>query len=456
MNKRNNFKKFWKLGLEEFNTQSFDISPGGDLVVKEGYYQYNIIDIVKKFGTPTEVFFPHILESRLRDVTDLFNAFIKIIGYRGKFFYHYVMKVNQNREYVLAAIAEGAHIEVSSDNELFIVKKMLEKDKFNPRIRVTCNGPKTEQYIRLIEELRGKGLIVVPIIENHMELERLKKFKGDVGVRVNLDVRVQAHFDKKFNHFGFSEDELHKIGKIRNLSILHYHISTQIETIQGFVKPLKRAIQLYADLRKHNPGLDTVNFGGGLGVPFEKNRKLYTVKSLVNQIIKTAKKECDKLGVRHPNLVSEWGSYVTAPAQITVFKVLAEKKVHNKNNLSWYFIDGSFIAHLTDTWSVRRQKWHLIPANHLKARKLQKIWLAGSTCDADDRYTASGTHLMMPRLEDLDELYIVAFDTGAYQGSLSNNHCMLSNPSLVVCQNGETRLAQRRQTPDDVAKQFGW
>lgn len=456
MNKRNNFKKFWKLGFEEFNTQSFDLSPDGDLVVKEGYYQYNIIDIIKKFGTPTEIFFPHILESRLRDVTDLFNAFIKILGYKGKFFYHYVMKVNQNREYVLAAIAEGAHIEVSSVNELYIVKRMLEKDKFNSRIRVTCNGPKTEQYIRLIEELRSKGLIVVPIIENHQELERLKKFKGDVGVRVNLDVRVQAHFDKKFNHFGFSEEELHKISKIRNLSILHYHISTQIETIQGFVKPLKRAINLYSDLRKHNPGLDTINFGGGLGVPFEKNRRLYTVKSLVNQIIKTAKKECDKLEVRHPNLVSEWGSYVTAPAQITVFKVLAEKRVHNKNGLSWYFIDGSFIAHLTDTWSVRRQKWHLIPANHLKSRKLQKVWLAGSTCDADDRYTASGSYLMMPRYEDVDELYIAAFDTGAYQGSLSNNHCLLSNPPLVVCQNGETRLAQRRQTPDDVAKLFGW
>ncbi|MBI2607571.1 MAG: hypothetical protein HYW51_01975 [Candidatus Doudnabacteria bacterium] len=442
--------------MEEFNTQLFDLSPTGDLVVKEGYYQYNIIDIVKKFGTPTEVFFPYILESRLRDVIDLFNAFIKILGYKGKFYYHYVMKVNQNREYVLAAIAEGAHIEVSSANELFIVKKMLEKDKFNPRIRVTCNGPKTEQYIRLIEELRSKGLIVVPVIENQEEFERLKKFKGDVGVRVDLDVKIKAHFDKKFNHFGFAEDELRKIGKIRNLSILHYHISTQTETIEGFVKPLRRAIKLYADLKKHNPGLDTINFGGGLGVPFEKNRKFYTTKNLVNQIIKNAKKECDKLEVKHPNLVSEWGSYVTAPSQITVFKVLAEKQVNGKNNLKWYFVDGSFIAHLTDTWSVLRHKWHLIPANHLNARKLQKVWLAGSTCDADDRYTAGGSYMMMPKIEEGDDLYIVAFDTGAYQGSLSNNHCLLSNPALVVCQNGEARLAQRRETPEDVAKQFGW
>ena len=129
--KRNNFKKLWKLGIEEYNTQYFDISTSGDLVVKEGYYQYNIMDIVKKYGTPTEVFFPYILENRLRDTIDIFNAYIKILGYRGRFYYHYVMKANQNRDFVLPAIAEGAHIEVSSANELFLVKRMLEQDKFN-------------------------------------------------------------------------------------------------------------------------------------------------------------------------------------------------------------------------------------------------------------------------------------------------------------------------------------
>ncbi|MBX4187359.1 MAG: hypothetical protein KW802_03865 [Candidatus Doudnabacteria bacterium] len=455
--KKNNHKKFWKLGIEEYNTQYFDINPNGDLVVKEGYYQYNIIDIVKKYGTPTEVFFPYILEHRLRDMIEIFNAYIKILGYRGRFYYHYVMKANQNREFVLPAIAEGAHIEVSSSNELFLVKRMLEQDKFNHKIRVTCNGPKTEQYIKLIEELRNKGLIVVPIIENGEELERLKKFKGDVGVRVNMDIKVEAHWDKKFNHFGFSEEELLKVGKIRNLSILHYHISTQNEKIEGFVKPLKRAIGIYAKLREQNPNLDTIDFGGGMAVPYEKRKKIIKVKSLANQMIKTAKKEADKLGVRHPNLVSEWGSYVTAPSQISIFKVLEEKPIFNKTDTKWYFIDGSFITHLTDTWSVVRHKWHFTPANHMDTRRLQKVWLAGSTCDSDDRYTASGNYVMLPKFtEDVTDLYVAVFDTGAYQSSLGNNHCLLSKPAMVVCQNGEIKLSRKRQSPEEVGKLFGW
>ncbi|MGE5392731.1 MAG: hypothetical protein ACM3NH_03230 [Candidatus Saccharibacteria bacterium] len=454
---KKNYKRFWKLGAEEYNTQFYDINRNGELVVKEGYFQYNIMDIVKKYGTPTEVFFPYILESRLRDLTELFNAYIKILGYKGRFYYHYVMKVNQNREFVLPAIAEGAHIEVSSANELFLVKRMLEQDKFNRRIRVTCNGPKTEQYIRLIEELRAKGLIVVPVIENYEELERLKKFKGEVGLRVNLDVKVDAHFDKKFNHFGFTEEELIKIGKIRNLSILHYHISCQIERIEGFIKPLKRAIRLYAKLKEKNPALDSIDFGGGVAVPFEKKRKLYTLKSLVSQIIKTTKKECEKLGVRHPNLVSEWGSYVTAPSQISVFKVLAEKPIANKTDTKWYFIDGSFIVNLADTWSVRRQKWHIIPINEMDGGRMQKVWLAGSTCDSDDRYTSSGNYILLPKItEESNELYLAVLDTGAYQNSLSNHHCLLSNPAKVICQNGETKLGRKRESAEEIGKLYGW
>ncbi len=233
--KKNGFRKFWRLGMEEYNTGVFDIGPDGELVVREGNYQYNIFDIIKKYGTPTEIMFPTVIENRVRDLIETFNAYIKVLGYKGKFYYHYAMKANQTKEFVLPAVAEGANLDVASANELFLVKRMIEQDKFNNKIRVICNGPKTEKYISLIEELKGKGLIVIPIIEDYTELEHMTKFKGEVGVRVNLDVKIKSHWDKKYNRYGFTESELLKLGKIRNLSVLHYHISSQIETIEGMV-----------------------------------------------------------------------------------------------------------------------------------------------------------------------------------------------------------------------------
>ncbi len=453
--KKNGFRKFWRLGMDEFNTQQFDISPDGELVVREGNYQYNIFNVIKKYGSPTEIVFPTVIENRVRDLIETFNAYMKVLNYRGRFFYHYAMKANQNKEFVLPAIAEGANLDVSSANELYLVKRMIEQERFNAKIRVTCNGPKTEKYIELIEELRGKGLIVIPIIENQAELERLKKFKGEVGIRVNMNVKVKSQSDKKFNRFGFTEKELLDLGKIRNLSILHYHISFQIESIQGFIKPLKRAIALFAQMKTKNPGLDTLDIGGGAGVPFEKKKPFYTAKSLISQIVKNLKKECDKLGIRHPALIAEWGSYVAAPAQITIYKILADKEVGNKGKAKWYVIDGSFMNDLIDTWAIRR-KWHVVPVNNMNNPKVQPVWLAGSSCDSDDRYTAGGEYIMLPRLEDCEELYIAVFDTGAYQDALASHHCLLSSPAKLIAQNGEIKVARRRETSEDVGKLFGW
>lgn len=453
--KKNGPKKFWLLGREEVNTAPFDITPEGTLLVREGNYQYNIYDIIKKHGSPTEIFFPTIVENRVRDLIETFNAYIKVTGYRGRFHYHYPMKVNQNREFVLPAVAEGANLDVGSANELFLVKRMIEQDKFNEKIRVICNGPKTERYMALIEELRGKGLTVIPIIEDRVELERMKKFKGEVGIRVDLDVKVQSHWDKRFNRFGFAEQELIDLGKIRNLSVLHYHISSQIERVNGFIQPLKRALTLYAKMKEKNPGLDTLDIGGGAGVPYNKRMRFYSGRNLISQIVKTAKKQCDRLQIRHPNLIVEWGRYVVAPAQITIYKIIAEKDAYNKGGNSWYVIDGSFMNDLLDTWAIK-QRWHVVPVNNLAHKKLARVWIGGSSCDSDDKYTAGGSYILLPRLGDVDELYIAFFDTGAYQDALASHHCLLSSPLKLTAQNGEIKVVRKRETPEDVGKQFGW
>ncbi len=453
--KKNGFKKFWQLGREEVNTGAFDITEEGTLLVREGNYQYNIMDIIKKHGTSTEIFFPTVVENRVRDLIETFNAYIKVTGYKGRFHYHYPMKVNQNKEFVLPAVAEGANLDVGSANELFLVKRMVEQDKFNNKIRVICNGPKTDRYMELIEELKGKGLIVIPIIEDRVELERMKKFKGEVGIRVDLNVKVDSHWDKRYNRFGFTEEELLDLGKIRNLAVLHYHVSSQIERIEGFIQPLKRALALYAKMREKNPNLDTLDIGGGGGVPYDKKKRFYIGKNLINQIVKTAKKQSDKLGIRHPNLIAEWGRYVVAPAQITIYKITAEKQAYNKGSNSWYVIDGSFMNDLLDTWAIK-QKWHVVPVNHMHSKKLAHVWLAGSSCDSDDKYTAGGSYILLPKLGEVDELYVAFLDTGAYQDSLASHHCLLSSPLKLLAQNGEIKVLRRRESPEEVGKQFGW
>lgn len=454
MTKKNfNWKKFWKLGVDEFNTQFFDITKDGELSVREGNYIYNLADLVKKYGSPLEVVFPFILEERLEDLIDYFHAYMKIQGYKGKFFYHYPMKVNQNKEFVMPLISEGAHMEVGSVNELWLVKKLWEGERFHSKLRVLCNGPKTDEYLQLIEELRHKGLTILPIIEDEAELEKLAKYKGDIGIRVNLETKADTHWDKKIDRFGLSAKQILALPRMKNLKILHYHIGSQITTQSSILATIRESTELYVKLVKINPSLDTLDIGGGFGIPYEK-KKFYTAKSMANKIVKLIKQTCEKAGVKHPDLVVEWGRYIVAPAQVTIYKVIAEKPIPKANAKSWYVIDGSFMNDLLDTWAIH-QKWHVVPVNNANTRELKSVWLAGSSCDSDDKYTAGGSYVLMPKLNG-ESQYFAILDSGAYQDALASHHCLLSSPAKLIAQDGNIKVARKRETPEMVGRLFGW
>jgi hypothetical protein len=53
-------------------------------------------------------------------------------------------------------------------------------------------------------------------------------------------------------------------------------------------------------------------------------------------------------------------------------------------------------------------------------------------------------------------MYIVVYDTGAYQNSLSAKHCMLSSPMKSIVENGHIVVARKRESPEDIGKTFGW
>lgn len=450
-------EKFWKIGIEDFNTHYFDISQEGNLMVKEGNYQYDLLTMVKKYGSPMEVVFPHILEERLDNLINLFNSYIKIYHYQGKFHYHYPMKVNQNKEFILPIVTEGANLETGSANELKLVYKMWERGNLNSKIRVVCNGPKTKEYLNLIAELKSKQLDIIPVIEDLSEYEYLRKYRGNVGIRLDVDVHISSHWNHAIDRFGLDDREIRKLGKIKNLKILHYHIGSQIEKLNDIMVPLKKAMQTYVELKKVNPSLDTINIGGGMPIPYDRKYK-YSVDSLIEGIVKFLAEFADKNGIPHPNIICEWGRYIVAPAQITIYKVLTEKDISESRNRKWYVVDGSFMNDLLDTWAIH-QKWHVVPVNHMNAKKRTQSWLAGMSCDSDDKYTGQGSYVLLPTFSEIPEgegLYLAFFDSGAYQDALASHHCLLSSPVKLLAQNGEIKIIRKRETVDDVAKLFGW
>ena len=451
-------KKLWKLGNRDFNTQYFDFNKEGDLIAKEGNNVYNIRYLAEKFGTSLEILFPFILEERVEDLLDLSVSIIKKLKYQGKFFYHYPMKSNQNKEVVMSMVGEGANLETASYNELYLVRKMLEQETFNRSMRIVCNGPKTENYMGLIDELQRRGLKVIPIIEGPNELKSFQHSRYDVGIRLDMPVKSGSSWNKKIDRFGFSRDELLKMEQFRNLKVLHYRIGSKFEKPSDILASTKYALNVYFKLKEINPSLDTLDIGGGMPIPFERTKK-YPVEKILERIFLLLKKESEKRGVPHPNLICEWGRYIVAPAQISIFKVIDTKKITHKgiDAKKWYVIDGSLMNDLVDTWAID-QKWFIAPANNSFDHKLTEGWISGSSCDSDDIYTGIDEAVTLPdyNFEHNEPFYLVFFDTGAYQDALASSHCMLSSPIKIIAENGHIVVARNRESPEDVGKQFGW
>lgn len=460
MNKKNNAsKRRWKIGMTEFNTQYFGYDHAGNLLIKEGNNTYNINYLAEKLGTPLEIFLPFIVEERAEDLMDVTRSIIERMEYRGHFYYHYPMKVNQNKEVVMALIGEGANVESSSYNELWLVKKMLEQGTFNTNIRILCNGPKTDKYMQLIDELQARGLRLTPIIEGPNELKYLQYSRHDVGIRLDMPVKADSRWNKPIDRFGFPAEDLLALSPCKNLKILHYHIGSQINNAEDMLEPVRYALDVYFKLKKKNPSLDTLNIGGGMPIPYDR-KKGYSAEKLLTKIFEILKEEADKRDAPHPNLICEWGRYLIAPAQITVYRVIDTKNVtHEKSPAKkWYIIDGSFMNDLPDVWGVG-QKFMIVPSSNTRDSAMTEVWLAGSSCDSDDVYKGFNGKLTLPDYnitEDTNPYYLVVLDTGAYQDPLASHHCMLSSPAKIIIQNGHIMVLRKRETAEDVGKFFGW
>ena len=80
----------------------------------------------------------------------------------------------------------------------------------------------------------------------------------------------------------------------------------------------------------------------------------------------------------------------------------------------------------------------------------------GAGHDVFNLKVVADTVEFMPRLEDVDELFIAITDTGAYQDSFASHHCLLSSPAKLIATNGEIKVARKRETPEEIGKLFGW
>jgi arginine decarboxylase len=314
----------------------------------DGIDMISVIEEAKKNNVefPMVLRFHDVLRSQVTALNETFNEVIKEQSYQGQFTGVYPIKVNQMREVVEEIVDAGKPynygLEAGSKAELLSVLAY----NTNKNALTILNGYKDEDYIRLA--LLGLKLKrnVVFVVEKFSELKSLIRIakEQDIEPVIGLRMRMMAKGRGKWESssgfkakFGLSIAEilqavelLKKEDLLHCITMVHFHIGSQLTDIRAIKEAISEAGRIYAKLVQMDVPIKYVDVGGGLGVDYDGSRtisdssKNYSLKEYVADIVDGLQQICDLESVPHPNIVTESGRAITAHHSCVITPVLGE------------------------------------------------------------------------------------------------------------------------------------
>jgi arginine decarboxylase len=416
---------------------------------KDGNLYFNGLDlraIIDKYGTPLKLTYLPKIGSQINKAKKLFEQAFKKHKYEGEYHYCYCTKSSHFSFVVEEALQHNIHLETSYAYDIEIINNLYKRRKITKDTFIICNGFKQKSYTTRISKLINTGFKnVIPILDNKEELDRYKR-----GVRVpfKVGIRVAAEEEPNFPFYTsrlgirakdileFYVDQIEGYEEKFQLKMLHIFLNKGIKDDIYYWSELNKVINLYCQLKKICPELDSINIGGGFPIKHSLGFD-YDYSFMINEIVGTIKKACKKAKVPMPNIFTEFGSFTVGESMAHIYSVIAEK-VQNDREI-WYMIDSSFITTLPDTWGIG-EKFLLLPVNKWQ-NEYQRVVLGGITCDSHDYYDSEEhvNEVFLPKLNGhspTEPLYLGFFHTGAYQDQISGyggiKHCMIPSPKHVI------------------------
>lgn len=431
----------------------------------------NLMDIIKQYGTPLKLTYLPKISEQIQRARTMFNVAMAKVGYNGKYHYCYCTKSSHFQFVIEEALKNDIHIETSSAFDINIVETMAEEGKITPKNYIICNGYKRPQYIENIGRLINNGFSnVIPVVDNKAELlkyEGLTKNPMKIGIRIASEEEPKFEFYTSRLGIGYKDIVPFYRDQIENnpnfeLKMLHFFINTGIRDNAHYWSELLKCVNVYVELKKICPSLDSLNIGGGF--PIKNSLGFdYDYDYMAEEIIAQIKQTCDAANVREPHIFTEFGSYTVGESGATLFSIIGQKKQNDRE--AWNMIDGSFMTALPDSWAINK-RFILLSVNNWQ-KDYERVLLGGLTCDSDDYYNSEqhSNAIYLPKYSRNEPQYIGFFHTGAYQESIGGyggiQHCLTPAPKHVVIERDEegeirTRLFAKEQSYKSMLKILGY
>ncbi|MDR0543089.1 MAG: diaminopimelate decarboxylase [Dysgonamonadaceae bacterium] len=228
---------------------------------------------------PTETFKHLQTPFYFYDTRLLRNTIRTVVAEATRYGYHihYAVKANAN-PHVLSIISEyGAGADCVSGGEIqAALNAGFPADKI---VFAGVGKADWEINLGLDNNIFCFNVESLPELEVIDQLAAAKGKTAPIALRINPEVDAHTHHHittgMKENKFGINLEQLDavldRLPSLPHVQLtgIHFHIGSQLTEIEPFQKLCSRACEIQQRLMKRNIRLQTVNFGGGLGINYE-------------------------------------------------------------------------------------------------------------------------------------------------------------------------------------------
>ena len=356
--------------------------------------------LAEQLGTPFYCYSTATLERHYRVFTEAFAGVDTLVCY--------AMKANSNQSVLRTLARLGAGADVVSGGEL-----MRARAAGIPADKIVFSGVgKTEGELR---QALAENILCINV-ESEPELDLLSRVADETGqvarvsLRLNPDIGAGGHAKistgKSENKFGIPLSRARgvyaraaKLPGIR-LTGVDMHIGSQITDLA----PLEAAFALLVDfvrtLRADGHAIDHIDFGGGLGIPYESDLPVPPTPAAYAEVVKRVTKGLDDC-----RLLFEPGRMIVGNAGILVSRVIYVKHGEGRN---FVIIDAAMNDLIRPT--LYEAHHDILPVREAAPNDPSLVAdVVGPVCETGD-YLALGRRLPALAAGDL----VAVMSSGAY------------------------------------------
>lgn len=378
----------------------------------------NLTALAETVGTPFYCYSTATLERHYRVFAEAFTGVKTLVCY--------AMKANSNQSVLRTLAKLGAGADVVSGGEL----KRARAAGIPPEKIVFSGVGKTAAELR---QALAENILCINV-ESEPELHLLSSLANEMGrtarisIRVNPDVDAGTHAKistgKSENKFGIPLSNAREVyaraAKLPGIQVtgVDMHIGSQITDLGPLEDAFKLLVEFVGTLRADGHTISHVDFGGGLGIPYENDLPNPPEPAAYAQMVKRVTQGLDA------TLMFEPGRLIVGNAGILVSSVIYVKHGDAKN---FVIIDAAMNDLIRPTLYEAHHEILPVRENVAGAQTIVAD-VVGPVCESGD-YLALDRTMTEPKPGDLLAI-MTAGAYGAVQAGSYNTRALV--PEVLV------------------------